>query len=121
MQANSKTTLNMKILSNKFQTYLIWLSVTFSKFLSILSVFILIFSSKNLNGPAFLLLSLITFFTIFFIYKSMKSWDNTIYKNLWPEEIETEDDILLCKDKMFCLSVLLGSTIHLLISTFLSR
>lgn len=119
MQANSKTTLNMKILSNKFKTFTVWLSVTFSKFFAILSAMILIFSSRDLNGTAFFLLSLITFFTIFFTYKSIKGWDDSIYKKLWPG-IETEDDILVFKDKVFYLPVFLGSIIHLLISIYLS-
>lgn len=121
MQANSKTTFNMKILSNKFKTLLVWLSVTFSKFLTILSILILIFSGKNLNAAAFFLLSLITFITIFFTYKLMKDWDDNIYKSLWPNKIETEDDILAYRDKIFCFPVFFGSIIFLLISIYLSH
>lgn len=116
-----KTTTKMKILSSKFKTFIVWLSITFSKFLTILSTLILIFSSKDLNGPAFLLLSLITFLTILFTYRSMKNWDDNIYKSLWPSKIETDDDILVYKDKIFCFPVFLGSAIHLLISNYLSN
>ena len=51
----------------------------------------------------------------------MKSWDDDIYKSLWPNKIETDDDVLVYRDKVFCLPVFLGSIVHLLLSIYLSH
>ena len=50
----------------------------------------------------------------------MKNWDENIYKNLWPEKIDTYNDLCLTRDKVFALPVFIASVISALLSLYLS-
>jgi ABC-type phosphate transport system permease subunit len=72
------------------------------------------------NLPAVLLILFISLITIFITYKSIKNWDEDIYKNLWPEKIDTDNDLYSTRDKVFALPVFIASVISAILSLYLS-